>query len=60
MGKIKAKCLVCGATFYLDINGDWHCPVCGAYDGNGHIEWLDGTEVNNEDQLHQRRICKDA
>lgn len=38
---LKARCLVCGATFYLDINGDWHCPVCGAYDGNGHIEWLE-------------------
>lgn len=36
----KAKCLVCGFIIKLDVNGDWHCPVCGAYDGNGHIEWL--------------------
>ena len=45
----KARCLVCGGTFYLDVNVDWHCPLCGAYDGNGHIEWLtktDGEEGN--------------
>lgn len=40
-GLCKAKCLACGATITLDVNGDWHCPVCGAYDGNGLIEWLD-------------------
>lgn len=37
----KARCMVCGAIIWLDLNGDWHCPVCGAYDGNGHIEWLE-------------------
>jgi len=37
----KARCLVCGSIFTLDLNDDWHCPACGAYDGNGHIEWLE-------------------
>ena len=37
----KARCLVCGAVILLDLNGDWHCPACGAYDGNGLIEWLE-------------------
>ena len=41
--KAKAQCLVCGSIFTLDLNGDWHCPACGAYDGNGHIEWLENS-----------------
>ena len=49
--KRKARCLVCGAVFMLDANGDWRCPVCGAYDGNGHIEWLEESEVTNGDHL---------
>ena len=44
----KARCFVCGSIIRLDPNGDWHCPVCGAYDGNGHIEWLDGEEVDTQ------------
>lgn len=42
--RAKARCLVCGAIIMLDINGDWHCPVCGAYDWNGHVEWLEESE----------------
>ena len=46
--KRKARCLVCGAVFMLDANGDWRCPVCGAYDGNGHIEWLEEENEQKE------------
>lgn len=41
----KARCLACGAVIVLDINGDWRCPACGAYDGNGHIEWIEEGEI---------------
>ena len=43
----KARCLACGAVIVLDINGDWRCPACGAYDGNGHIEWIEEGEIKN-------------
>lgn len=47
-----ARCLICGAVFRLDLNGDWHCPACGAYEGNGHIEWLEGDEDGRENDIH--------
>lgn len=46
----KARCLVCGAVIMLDLNGDWHCPVCGAYDGNGLIEWLEEGEESEKER----------
>ena len=32
-------CAECGAWGFLDANGDWSCPCCGAYDGNDLIEF---------------------
>ena len=47
-----ARCLICGASFRLDLNGDWRCPACEAYDGNGHIEWLEEGEDGRENDVH--------
>lgn len=40
-----SMCKDCGKRFFLDSNGSFECRVCGAYDGDHH---LDNTFYGNE------------
>lgn len=35
-----AKCRACGGVYFMTYDGGWDCKRCGAYDGDGYVEWI--------------------
>ena len=34
------RCEVCGKLSFMNSIGRWDCQCCGAYDGDGYIDWI--------------------